>query len=388
VTPSHPEIEAGRPPAEPLEAPLEGPLDGPEVPPGPAPPPESPSGPRAPEAPLGQLGPRLALSLGGVFLLAILLIQLKVVLLPTVLAFLACCVLNPMVEAFRRRGLPRAVSVVLALAVGLGLIWLIFNYVVSSLTEFKDGFPRYAPNIQSLIDYVTAKVTDRFDLVTLTMIRQRLSSLSFGGVLSMLLNYVLTFAGHLTLTLLFILYFLPALPALPDKLRSAFPGERGQRLGRAMIDIIGQVQRYVLAKTLLSLALGLAVTLACHAFGVDFTTTWGVFAFFLNFIPNIGVPVATLPPVLVCLVQFGPASCLKLLAVLLALQLVHGNLVEPKVLGRSVDLSPTATLLALLVWGWIWGLIGMILAVPLMAVVKLACQNFPALRPAAALMGR
>jgi predicted PurR-regulated permease PerM len=139
---------------------------------------------------------------------------------------------------------------------------------------------------------------------------------------------------------------------------------------------------------LLSLALGLAVTLACHAFDVDFTTTWGIFAFFLNFIPNIGVPVATLPPTLICLLQHGGGPSVKLLVTLLAIQMIHGNLVEPKVLGRSVDLSPTATLLALLVWGWIWGLVGMILAVPLMAVVKLACQNFPAWRPVSSLMGR
>ena len=143
-----------------------------------------------------------------------------------------------------------------------------------------------------------------------------------------------------------------------------------------------------MAKTLLSLGLGVAVTLACRAFRVDFTPTWGIFAFFLNFIPNLGAPLATLPPVLICLLQYGVGDSVKLLAVLLALQMAQGYVVEPKILGGSVDLSPTATLLALLGWGWIWGLVGMILAGPLMAVVKLVCQNFAGLRPAASLMGR
>ena len=204
----------------------------------------------------------------------------------------------------------------------------------------------------------------------------------------MLMDYVMSFTGHLMLTLLLTLYFLPALPALPGKIRSAFHGVRGEKIGSAVLTVIAQVQRYVLAKTLLSLGLGLAVTAACYAFKVDFTATWGIFAFFLNFVPNLGVPIATLHPVIVCLVQYGPGSSLKLLIALAAIQIVSGNIVEPKILGRSVNLSPTATLLAILVWGWIWGPIGMILAVPLMSVVKLTCQNFPALRPAADLMGR
>jgi predicted PurR-regulated permease PerM len=334
------------------------------------------------------MGQRLIIGLAGVFLLAILLIQLKAVLLPTMLAFLICCVLNPLVETFKRRGIPKIVAIVLTLALGLGLIWLIFNYILASLAAFKDGFPRYAEKIDVLADHLTGLVSGRLDLMTVNIVRERISEISLGGSLSMLMDYVMSFTGHLTLTLLLTLYFLPGLPTLPGKLRHAFPGTRGERLGDAMLTIISQVQRYVLAKTLLSLGLGLAVTLACHAFEVDFTTTWGIFAFFLNFIPNLGVPVATLPPVLICLVQYGPGSCLRLLATLLALQLISGNLVEPRVLGRSVNLSPTTTLLALLVWGWIWGLIGMILAVPLMAVVKLTCQNFPALRPVASLMGR
>ncbi|MDR2455727.1 MAG: AI-2E family transporter [Deltaproteobacteria bacterium] len=342
----------------------------------------------APAALPGQLGQLLVLGLAGVFLIAILLIELKVVLLPMVLAFLVCCVLNPLVEIFKKWGLPRFAAIILTLAVGFGLIWLIMNYVLASLTSFKDGFPRYAENIKELGDYLTRLISGRFDFTTVGLVRDQLSKLSFGGSISMLMDYVMSFTGHLTLTALLTFYFLPALPTLPDKLRGAFPGRRGETIGGAVLTVIGQVQRYVLAKTLLSLGLGLAVTIACYAFKVDFAGTWGIFAFFLNFIPNLGVVVATVPPFLICIVQYGPGAGLKLLIALAAVQIVSGNLVEPKVLGRSVNLSPTATLLAILVWGWIWGPIGMILAVPLMAVVKLTCQNFPALRPLASLMGR
>jgi predicted PurR-regulated permease PerM len=335
----------------------------------------------------GLLAQRLVLGLAGVVLLAFILIKLKAVLLPTVLAFLVCCVLNPVVEAFNRRGVPRLPAVALTLAVGAGLVWLVLNHVLASLSDFREGLPPYAAKLGAMAGRLADGVSGRLDLATLSMIRERLADLSLGAPIAGLVDNFVSLTGHLALTLLFTLYFLPALPGLPDKVRAAFEGRRGERLGDAVLTIIDQVQRYVLAKTSLSLGLAAAVTVACHAFGVDFATTWGVFAFFLNFIPNLGVPVAVLPPVMVYAAQRGLGPGLWLLATLSVLQLISANLVEPKVLGRSVNLSPTATILSILVWGWIWGLVGMILAVPLMAVVKLACQNIPSLRPVASLMG-
>jgi predicted PurR-regulated permease PerM len=148
-----------------------------------------------------------------------------------------------------------------------------------------------------------------------------------------------------------------------------------------------QIQRYILAKTLLSCGLALALTSICYAFKVDFAASWGIFAFLLCFIPNLGPPLAVAPPFLVCLVQYGTSRALWLLAVLSLLEAVYGNWIEPLILGRSVHLSPTVTLLSFLFWGWLWGGVGMVLAVPLMAAVKCSCDNFKSLKPIGTLMG-
>jgi predicted PurR-regulated permease PerM len=325
--------------------------------------------------------------LGTVFMLAVLLIELKFMLLPLVLAFFVCCLLNPLVEAFCRRRLPRSLAVVLTLALGFGVLWLAFSYAMMSMTALADGFPWYRDKIGVFMGSVVSSLGDRLSFVTPEFLTAQISNLSLGGLISGFFSSFLSLTGYVALTAILILYFLPALSAFPGKLRKAFPGARGERLAQAVSQISSQVQRYVLYKTLLCAAQGILVSGFCFLFRVDFAGSWGVLTFLSGFVPKIGAPFSVLPAALVCLVQHGWARSLWLCLTLLVICFVHGNLVEPRFLGKSVDLSPAATFLSILAWGWVWGAIGMILAVPLMALVKFSCDNFPSLRPAGALMG-
>jgi predicted PurR-regulated permease PerM len=332
------------------------------------------------------------IGLASIFLLAILLINLKFIFLPMILAFLICCSLNPLAILFCRFHIPRLVSVILSLAVGLGVVWLMFTYIVASLTSFKDGFPAYKLRLEALLEKITSLAGNNFSFLSLDTLKAQLSSMTFeglggiGGFVSGFLNSIISFTGYLALTALFTIYFLPALPHLPEKLKRAFPGQRGEHLCQAVASLSEQVQKYLLAKTVLSALLGLAVTLICALFGVDFASSWGIFAFFLCFIPNLGVPLTVVPPFLVCLIQYGLSRSLWLLLTLIVVELIHGNWIETLVLGRSVNLSPTATLLAILLWGWLWGGVGMIIAVPLMSVIKFTCDSFQPLKPVGAIM--
>ncbi|MDR1546763.1 MAG: AI-2E family transporter [Deltaproteobacteria bacterium] len=333
-------------------------------------------------------GAGLFLGLGAVLMLAVMLLHLKIIFLPMILAFFLCCLLNPLVGVFRRWGLPRPAAVICTLALGLAVMWLLCNYVLSSLTAFRDGFPRYEGRFEALLERLNELRLNRLSFVTLDMMQTQLSKLSMGSLLSGFFNSLMSFAGYLLLTALFILYFLPALPALPDKLKKAFPGPRGETLSRGAAAVSAKIQSYILIKAVLSAILGLIVTLTCLGFGVDFAASWGIFAFFLNFVPTLGAPLAVAPPVLLCLVQHGWSRAAWLAAVLGAAELVYGNWVEPIFLGRSVNLSPTAAILSILLWGWLWGGVGMVIAVPATAVIKLTCDGLPALQPAGSLMGR
>jgi predicted PurR-regulated permease PerM len=327
------------------------------------------------------------IGLGALIMLGAIMTYLKVILLPMVLAFFITCILNPLAMIFQRWGLPRLLAIVSTLLLGLATIWLAANFMFSSLIAFRDGLPAYQDSLDNLYNQLTAIRDSRFSFLTLDLIKTHLASFSFGRFFGDLFNNFFSLTGYLLLTAIFILYFLPAIPAFPEKLKRAFPGERGQEFSKAVQGLSLQIQRYILAKSLLSSGLGLLVGVTCWLFGVDFATTWGMFAFFLNFIPTLGAVAASLMPAILASLQFGWATGLWLLVILFVIMALSGNFVEPLVLGRSVNLSPTIAFLSILAWGWLWGGIGMIIAVPATAIVKFACDRLPTLKPVGNLMG-
>ena len=151
-----------------------------------------------------------------------------------------------------------------------------------------------------------------------------------------------------------------------------------------------QVSRYLLLQFVISLATGVCVWLALWAIGVEFAPTWGVLAFVLNFIPTIGSIIASIPPILIALVQSAPHSYWQAVVTaiaLLAIQMTIGNVISPRVMGDHLNLSPVAVLVSLLFWSWLWGPAGALLSVPITAAIKIVCDNIAPLAPIGVLLG-
>ena len=121
---------------------------------------------------------------------------------------------------------------------------------------------------------------------------------------------------------------------------------------------------------------------------IDFAATWGMLAFFLNFIPTLGSIIASIPPILVAMVQYYPvlSKPILVLITLLAIQQIMGNFLTPKVLGDRLDLSPVTILVSLLFFGWMWGIVGALMATPLAVILKLLCAQIEMLRPLSIMM--
>ena len=141
--------------------------------------------------------------------------------------------------------------------------------------------------------------------------------------------------------------------------------------------ITAQIQKYVISKFLINLAAGFTAYLILGWMGLDFPVIWGVFIFLFNFIPAIGSAIALILPVLMALVQFESTGYpLLILVIIVLLQSVFFNVIEPMVIGKRLNLNPLLILIAVLIWGYIWGIIGMLLAVPLTAILKIVLSNF------------
>ena len=152
---------------------------------------------------------------------------------------------------------------------------------------------------------------------------------------------------------------------------------------------MNQVARYLSVKFFISLATGILVTVGLSLLRVDFPVVWGVVSFILNFIPNIGSVAAGVGVGIFALVQFWPepGPIAGSLAIMVGVNMVLGNVLEPKVQGDNLGLSPFVILVSMLAWGWLWGFAGLVLAVPMTVIVKIVCENVPVLEPASIILG-
>ena len=137
-----------------------------------------------------------------------------------------------------------------------------------------------------------------------------------------------------------------------------------------------QIQRYVITKIGMNLGAGLTIGVVLSIFGLDFAIIWGVFVFLFNFIPTIGSAIALIAPVVMALIQSESISYALLIAAVIAgLQTVFFNLLEPMIIGKRLNLNPIVILFSVLIWGYIWGIVGMFLSVPLTAIIKIVISN-------------
>jgi predicted PurR-regulated permease PerM len=153
--------------------------------------------------------------------------------------------------------------------------------------------------------------------------------------------------------------------------------------------IDSDVQKYLAIKTLISLMVGVLTTVVLFIFGVDFAIVFGFLAFLLNYIPNVGSIIAVGLPVVIALLQFGKFwPVLWIFIIITVLDNIIGNILEPKLMGKGLGLSPLAVLFSLFFWLWLWGIPGMILAVPILAIFKIVASNIPSLKIAEELMSK
>jgi len=142
-----------------------------------------------------------------------------------------------------------------------------------------------------------------------------------------------------------------------------------------LIEISDKIKHYILLKALTSAATGISITIFLKVFGIHYAALWGVLAFVLNFIPNIGSIIAAVPAVLMATIQYSPSAALSVMLGYLVVNVLIGSIIEPRILGKGLGLSTLVVFLSLIFWGWLLGPIGMLLSVPLTIMIKIALQT-------------
>jgi AI-2 transport protein TqsA len=211
--------------------------------------------------------------------------------------------------------------------------------------------------------------------VNLESFSQLLSQIPISGILGGLTNTLLQFLSNSFLILIFVIYLLE--------------GRNPQEKSSPLIEKIeSKIEKYLLIKMILSIITGVSVSLFLWMLNIDLAMVFGLLAFVLNFIPNVGSIIATLLPIPMILVSPETSAFTIVFAIVLpgTIQMIVGNVVEPKLLGNSLELHPITVLLSLIFWGIIWGIAGMLLAAPITAVLKILLENIEITKPFAKLL--
>lgn len=332
---------------------------------------------------------KTVLILGLVALILFFLVYGAGIFIPLAVALLLWFFINALANAYHRAALglfdmPRALALMLALATIFGASLLAINVVVGNLADMG----AQAVDFEAALDRLIESTATFTGIKSHDLMDQILNLVGVEALLSNILATMANLASQFSIVFLYVIFLMVEQQLFNVKLRAVIPDEERRTHLRAMLGRIAEdVQSYLWIMTLVSALTGVLAYGVMLLIGLDHAFFWAFLIFVLNFIPTIGSIVSTALPALYALLQFptfGPF--LWVLLGVGAIQFVIGNVVQPRVAAQRLNLSQFVVILALFVWGAIWGIVGMFLAVPIMAILMIVLANIEATRPVAMLL--
>lgn len=294
------------------------------------------------------------------------------IIIPFLLAIFIAILSAPLMTWLTRHRVPQAVSLLIILIGFLLVGSLLATFVGKTITAFYQDVPLYEDKLQALVDQSVAWLQAQGIDISDNVLREYVNP---GAVMTMVANVFNGIGGVLANTFLIlftVIFILLEASGFPAKLRKAFGDNTDATKHFARFSKL--VQKYLVIKTSVSVMTGATIGIALAIIGVDYAAMWALVAFLLNYIPNIGSMIAAVPAVLVALIQLGVGEALLTASVYVVANTFYGNIVEPKMMGRSLGLSTLVVFLSLVFWGWVLGPVGMLLSIPLTMVVKIALE--------------
>lgn len=296
------------------------------------------------------------------------------ILVPFLLSIFIAIVVSPLLNWLRSKKMPTVAAIVIILLLIVSLGFLLAVMVGSSLTDFSSSLPAY----QKSLTKMTLDVLDWFEARGLSISDTTFKETINPGAAMRLTSRLLTSMGNLLgdifLILLVVVFMLLEAATFSDKLERVFHSD-SLEITRFKT-FLETINRYMVIKTWTSLATGVIVAVWLSILSVDYAMLWGLLAFMLNYIPNIGSMIAAIPPLLLALIQLGPWTALAVAVGYLVVNTIIGSLLEPRIMGKGLGLSTLIVFLSLLFWGWVLGPVGMILSVPLTMSMKIGLLSF------------
>ncbi len=310
----------------------------------------------------------------------------RTIILPFMIAIFLTFVLDPLIVLLERIKFPRGLAVFITILILFVLLYLLGLLVYSNVQTFVQQFPTYEERWVSLLEGTVNSFEELIGQEITVELWKKIDWFDAIQNMSIASNVVtgvgnfFTFLGKMIIVMVFMAYMLMGKSNLRAKIFKAFPDGQAEQIADTIDAASEKIQKYLSTKLLVSLITGLVSYIIFISFGIDFAVFWSIVIFLFNFIPNIGSIIASLLPIIFSILQFGTFStALWLLLALGLLQFIMGNILEPRLMGYSLNLSPMIVILALIFWGYIWGIAGMLLSVPILATSTIVFERIESL---------
>ncbi len=273
-----------------------------------------------------------------------------------------------------KKFIPRWLSNVLVFTLIILVFGFISQIITNSISNLTTSYSKYEPNVEKIITYLS----EYFHIDIIKSVKSVLGDFNYGTFLGTLANGISGLLGDTFMIVIYALFIFLEEASFKLKLSKMFSNQNSFNSVREIMSKIEvSISSYLRLKTYVSLLTGVLSYIVLVSVGVDSAPFWAFLIFLLNYIPTIGSLIATIFPAVFSLIQFGEFT--PFLIVLIAVgsvQIIVGNLIEPRLFGKSLNLSPLVTILALAIWGQIWGVTGMVLSVPISVIMMIIFAQF------------
>jgi AI-2 transport protein TqsA len=334
--------------------------------------------------------------------------ELSNIFIPFVIAYFLFFAFSPLNAFLAKFKIPMFVIILVDITITALAAWGVSAFIIGSFSQFADQLPVYEEKLNSIVRdaarglgvndpfYKNFSLKNSFKNIDYKLLAGNIFTSTFsllGNVFFVLFFFVFVLTGHNNIYEAIKKRFVHRKSELePEKLKTILSdsknnetvgemleretSDREDKLAGTFKNITEQIQRYIIAKIGVNLGAGVSVFIVCIIFKVDFPVVWALFTFLFNFIPSLGSAIALVLLVVFVLIQTGSAGFTILMALIIAaIQTLFFNLLEPLLIGRRLNLNPLLILLSVLLWGYVWGIVGMLLSVPLTAIIKIIMSN-------------
>ena len=301
------------------------------------------------------------------------------------MALFIAIICMPSIRWMESHKVPRSLALVIVLAVILAFVYGVVALVGDSINDFNGNKDFYIEQLSSRVKSISDWVVSHGVPIESVNIAAAFEKADIMSLVTMVLGGVGNIFSDFFLIFLCVIFILAETASLPAKFARAFSNAQDKMVH--VNNILSKIRHYLAIKAATSLLTGILASLALLFIGVDYPFLWGMLTFLLNFIPNLGSLLAAVPPVILALIQLGPIGVMWTGISFFAINNIVGNYLEPKLMGKMLGLSAFVVFLSLILWGYIFGIVGMFLSVPLTMMIKIALDTHQKTRWLGVLLG-